>query len=133
MVGGRETGKSMSHYILPDGPFDRALDELIATGWKLRLESTPRLEAGKERTPKPKLACALCGQQAGTAKLAACCLPCLAGALSKWMDRVSLTDEERAEISDIVRDTAFKFPEAAGRSGHPSARIEAGELAEALP
>jgi hypothetical protein len=130
--GGKMTGKSVSHYILPDGPFDRAMDELIATGWKLRLESTPRIEAEKTRTSKPQLTCALCGQQAGTAKLAACCLPCLATALSKWTDRVSLTDEERIEISDIVRDTAFKFPEVAGISGGPSARIEGRELEEAL-
>jgi hypothetical protein len=135
--GGRMTGKAMSHYILPDGRFDRVMDELIATGWRLRLESTPRLEADKERTPKPRLACGLCGQQAGTStKLAACCLPCLAQALSRWTDGVSLTDEERAELSDIVRDTALKIPEVAGKSGGASAQIAdnaEGELAEAVP
>jgi predicted SprT family Zn-dependent metalloprotease len=31
--GGRETGQHMTHYILEDGPFDRACDELLASGF----------------------------------------------------------------------------------------------------
>ena len=42
MVGGKETGQTMSDYIIPDGPFTKAFAKLAATGWKLNLQSAHR-------------------------------------------------------------------------------------------
>lgn len=34
--GGKKTGQPMSHYIRPAGPFDQAIEALLATGFSLR-------------------------------------------------------------------------------------------------
>ena len=39
MVGGKETGQQMAHYIIPDGGVRQAFAALAATGWKLNLQS----------------------------------------------------------------------------------------------
>ena len=62
MVGGKETGSQMQHYVIPGGPYAQAFAELEATGWKLILEST--IHAGGEKKPKKdktKFTCPACG------------------------------------------------------------------------
>jgi predicted SprT family Zn-dependent metalloprotease len=49
MVGGKETGQRMSHYVIPEGPFMQAFAKLAATGWKLNLQSAHRLARRAER------------------------------------------------------------------------------------
>jgi predicted SprT family Zn-dependent metalloprotease len=58
--GGRETGGSVSHYIIPDGPFDRAFKKLAATGWRLDWQS--RAPERKQRNSKTKHTCPQCGR-----------------------------------------------------------------------
>jgi predicted SprT family Zn-dependent metalloprotease len=76
-VGGHETGQHMSHYIVDDGPFQKAFRKLVATGWKLNLQST--VMAGGERSPpsKVKFTCRKCQQNAwGKPHLKISCTPC---------------------------------------------------------
>jgi hypothetical protein len=61
MVGGRETGARMTHYIMPGGRFDRAYEQLQARGWKLNLQSAPRPNAATARSSKTKFTCPACG------------------------------------------------------------------------
>ena len=50
--GGRETGKQMSHYVIPGGRFEVATAELKATGWRLPYRADPTLN---ERVSRQKL------------------------------------------------------------------------------
>lgn len=50
MPGGKETGSKMTHYIIPDGIFDRLCNELITSGFNLNWQSF--MEAGKEKAKK---------------------------------------------------------------------------------
>ncbi len=50
MVGGKETGVHMSHYILDGGPFQIAYQKLAVTGWRLNLQSAAA--AGKSTNPR---------------------------------------------------------------------------------
>jgi hypothetical protein len=61
-VDGKETGARISDYVIPDGPFERAYENLAASGWRLNLQSAPR-EGPKNRvaTGKTKFTCDLCG------------------------------------------------------------------------
>jgi len=60
--GGSETGQRMSSYILPDGAFSRAYAKLAVTGWKLNLQSAPRVGGKKKKTDDSKTPffCAVC-------------------------------------------------------------------------
>ena len=60
-VGGKVTGQHMSQYIIPDGPFEQACDKLIATGWALNLQSTPRPGPKVKKDPsKAPFICPAC-------------------------------------------------------------------------
>jgi predicted SprT family Zn-dependent metalloprotease len=61
MVGGKETGQRMSHYVIPGGPFAQAFAKLAATGWKLNLQSAPHAGATKTPPSKVKFTCPSCG------------------------------------------------------------------------
>jgi hypothetical protein len=79
MVGGRETGQKMDHYIVAGGAFEQAYDRLAATNWKLNLESAHR--PGEQRKPnsKVKFTCPVCGQNVwGKPNTQALCLFCFA-------------------------------------------------------
>ena len=39
--GGKETGQSVTHYLIPGGPFTRAYAKLAATGFQLNWQSVP--------------------------------------------------------------------------------------------
>jgi hypothetical protein len=62
MVGGRETGAHMEHYIIDGGAFDQSYQRLKATGFKLNLQSAPRPNTtaapGGSKTP---FSCQSCG------------------------------------------------------------------------
>jgi SprT-like family len=79
MIGGKEVGQHMSHYIIPSGAFDQAYEQLANSGWKLNLESASD-DSGSNVPKKPtrtKFTCANCGLIAlskHTARLA--CLDC---------------------------------------------------------
>jgi hypothetical protein len=80
MVGGKRTGAKMSHYIIKGGPFDRAFDELEASGWKLEMESAPQRgqDAQKKRDSKSKFTCeADCQIIRGKPGTDTYCGPCL--------------------------------------------------------
>jgi hypothetical protein len=61
--GGRETGQSMTHFILQGGRYARAFRKLQATGFQLYWQSAME-EAGNrvKRTSKTKLTCPKCSQ-----------------------------------------------------------------------
>ena len=83
MVGGKETGQQMSHYIIPGGPFAKAFAKLAATGWKLNLQSAHRPGAKGGTNSKTKFTCPACGQNAwGKPDLAIICKPCGADMLA---------------------------------------------------
>jgi hypothetical protein len=62
-VGGRITGVSMTHYILPHGAFAKAFSDLTASGWRLNLQSAPNPGREGGRTSKTPFACGQCGQK----------------------------------------------------------------------
>jgi predicted SprT family Zn-dependent metalloprotease len=63
--GGKETGQSVTHYIIPGGPYARAFARLEATGFQLRWQSAPQGEQAKaKRASKTKFTCPECGQNA---------------------------------------------------------------------
>jgi predicted SprT family Zn-dependent metalloprotease len=65
MVGGKETGVQMAHYVIDGGPFDQSYDRLAATGWKLNLQSAPRPgDAPRPPSSKVKSTCPACGGNA---------------------------------------------------------------------
>jgi len=77
VVGGKETGQSITHYIVPGGPFAKAHAKLAATGWKLNLQSAHRPGSNGGTNSKTKFSCMGCGQNAwGKPDLAITCTPC---------------------------------------------------------
>jgi len=63
--GGKETGQSVTHYILPGGTYVRAYAKLKATGFQLHWESAPKGEqAAAKKASKTKFTCLECGQNA---------------------------------------------------------------------
>jgi hypothetical protein len=60
--GGRRTGQSMRHYIAEDGPYQKAYQKLISTGFQLHWQSKP--EDGQKARNKTKFTCPNCGQNA---------------------------------------------------------------------
>ena len=68
----------MAHYVIPGGPFARALAKLAATGWKSQnLQSAHRPGQKGGVNSKTKFTCTSCGQNAwGKPDLAIICLPC---------------------------------------------------------
>jgi hypothetical protein len=77
VVGGKETGQAITHYIVPGGPFTRAYAKLAATGWKLNLQSAAHSGENGGRNSKTKFTCSSCGQNAwGKPDLAILCKPC---------------------------------------------------------
>jgi predicted SprT family Zn-dependent metalloprotease len=77
MVGGKQTGYQVSHYIIPDGAFAASFERLATTGWQLNLQSA-LIEGPKGgRNSKTKFTCVDCGQNAwGKPDLAIICEPC---------------------------------------------------------
>jgi predicted SprT family Zn-dependent metalloprotease len=77
MVGGKETGQRMMHYIIPGGAFQKSYQRLAATGWKLNLQSAPVSGPKGGKNSKTKFTCPECGQNAwGKPDLAVICKPC---------------------------------------------------------
>jgi hypothetical protein len=84
MVGGKETGARMSDYIIPGGAFSNAYTKLAAIGWKLNLQSAPRL--GPKVTTKDSktpFTCPACRETNAWGKpdLGIVCERCLVGRL----------------------------------------------------
>jgi predicted SprT family Zn-dependent metalloprotease len=65
--GGKQTGQRVSHYIIEGGPFDRAAEALLSTGFCLNWQSVV-VEREQERVAKAqsktKYTCPSCGQNA---------------------------------------------------------------------
>jgi predicted SprT family Zn-dependent metalloprotease len=77
MVGGRETGQRMTHYVIAGGAFEESYDRLATTGWKLNLQSAHRSGEQKGPSSKTKFTCLSCGQNAwGKPDLAIICELC---------------------------------------------------------
>lgn len=70
--GGKRTGRQMTHYIEPDGPFAAAFAALEATGFVLPWASAPQA-AGPKKIDKSKMpfCCPDCGQKAWAKESAA--------------------------------------------------------------
>lgn len=67
--GGKITGHAVSHYIIEDGPFDKAVSELIKKGFKITWKPGSLSAAQKRRkkaktASKTKFTCPDCGQAA---------------------------------------------------------------------
>ena len=63
--GGKETGQSMSHYIIPDGRYGKTYAKLAAQGFALHWQSIPATEQGRgKKSSKTKFTCPGCGQNA---------------------------------------------------------------------
>ena len=61
--GGKETGQSVTHYIIPEGRYAKAYAKLAATGFQLHWQSIPAV-AGAKKSSKTKFTCPECGQNA---------------------------------------------------------------------
>jgi predicted SprT family Zn-dependent metalloprotease len=62
--GGKQTGQSITHMIAPGGPYERAAQALLATGFALRWQSV-EVQGGKTTTKsKVKYTCRRCGLNA---------------------------------------------------------------------
>ena len=63
-AGGKQTGQSVSHYIMVGGLYDQAVEALLATGFRLNWQSlTPERQESKAKS-KTKFTCPSCGQNA---------------------------------------------------------------------
>ena len=64
--GGKETGQSVTHYIVPGGAYATAYAKLKATGFQLHWQSAPEERAAsvKKAASKTKFSCPECGQNA---------------------------------------------------------------------
>jgi predicted SprT family Zn-dependent metalloprotease len=63
--GGKETGQSVTHYILPEGRYAKAYARLKATGFQLHWQSAPQGDQAKaKKASKTKFTCPDCGQNA---------------------------------------------------------------------
>ena len=64
--GGKETGQSVTHYIIPGGPFAQAYARLAATGFQLNWQSVAfdGGERKKKAASKTKYTCPMCGANA---------------------------------------------------------------------
>ena len=60
--GGKETGQSVSHYILPNGPYAQAYAKLSTRGFELHWQSKAGTHRGIES--KTKYTCTTCGLNA---------------------------------------------------------------------
>jgi len=62
--GGRETGQSMTHYIIPNGPYAKAYTKLKASGFQLQWQSKRHAQAKTKAASKTKFTCPQCQQNA---------------------------------------------------------------------
>jgi hypothetical protein len=63
--GGKETGQSVTHYIVPGGPYAVAYAKLEARGFRLHWQSASAgNEAKAKKASKTKFTCPECGQNA---------------------------------------------------------------------
>jgi len=63
--GGKETGQSVTHYIIPGGAYAMAYATLKAKGFQLHWQSAPAgKEAKAKMASKTKFTCPECGQNA---------------------------------------------------------------------
>src|SRR5271165_2566036 len=64
--GGKETGQSVTHYIVAGGPYATAYAKLKATGFQLHWQSAPQDSQirVKKAASKTKFTCQECGQNA---------------------------------------------------------------------
>lgn len=61
--GGKETGQSVTHYIIPEGRYAKAYVKLAAAGFQLHWQSIPAV-AGAKKSSKTKFTCPECGLNA---------------------------------------------------------------------
>lgn len=65
MVGGKQTGPKMTHYILPGEAYAKAFAKLASRGWRLDWQSTPATKEAKAKlASKTKFSCPQCEQNA---------------------------------------------------------------------
>jgi hypothetical protein len=97
MVGGKETGAQMTHYIIDGGPFSQSYGRLQASGWKINLQSAMRANNTAARKSKTKFTCPHCGQNAwGKPDLKVTCTPCGAEMRSTADDEASQSYDQAA-------------------------------------
>lgn len=65
LVGGKRTGQKVTHYILKDRDYDRAVSKLLEEGFKLNWQScSPPEEEKEKKKSKVKYTCPVCEQNA---------------------------------------------------------------------
>ncbi len=62
--GGKETGQSLSHYIIPGGKYEIAYAKLAASGFRLTWQSVSRTDGRKKAASKTRYSCPYCGTNA---------------------------------------------------------------------
>jgi len=63
--GGKETGQSVTHYIIPEGRYAKAYAKLADSSFQLHWQSIPANEQGKaKKSSKMKFTCPGCGLNA---------------------------------------------------------------------
>ena len=62
--GGKETGQSVTHDIIPGGLYAQAYSKLKAQGFELHWQSVPGQQAKAKAASKTKFTCPTCGQNA---------------------------------------------------------------------
>jgi hypothetical protein len=64
-IGGKETGQTVSHYIIPGGRYEKAYAALAGQGFALHWQSVPvDKQARAKKSSKTKFTCPDCGQNA---------------------------------------------------------------------
>jgi hypothetical protein len=106
--GGKETGSSVSHYILPAGPYAAAYTALEQTGFKLQWQSTrPTKDRERSLRSKTKFTCARCGQNAWAKPTAALgCCACGPGAVRMESTAVN---ERSSDYHQVVAARADRY------------------------
>jgi hypothetical protein len=98
-VGGRETGQSMSHYIIDGGSFDLAFGQLAASGWRLNLQSAPHANMAKPPDGRLKFTCPGCDDSfRGKHDLVPLCARC-----ERYFVPTGSTEEEMIEAGRKAR------------------------------
>lgn len=64
LPGGKKTGQRITHYILPNGAFEQAAQELLISGFKLSWQSPTSGAQREKKQTRTKYSCGGCGLSA---------------------------------------------------------------------
>jgi hypothetical protein len=101
LVGGKETGDRMSHYILDDGPYDLSFKRLLASGWQLDLGEVEIAVENSKPKKREGFKCEFCDMTAeARASAQIACVTCMIA--------------ERPDLAEFLQRFQFKLVERGG-------------------